>query len=158
MDHSRAHSRACRAASVPVVSSEFEVMSRMVSCRLVMSLRFLLVMSLRFLQGVRFSCECTAEQEARTVGHGVICSGSEEGSYLRLIDFVYHSTLGLRVIKQKRRTGGHGVICPNSARRWGGCEGRHYQPSEGERIVCFNCREVYHKSPDSGELQDKSRI
>ena len=31
------------------------------------------------------------------------CSGSEAGSYLRLIDFVYHSTLGLRVIKKKRR-------------------------------------------------------
>ena len=30
------------------------------------------------------------------------CSGSEAGSYLRLIDFVYHSTLGLRVIKKKK--------------------------------------------------------
>ena len=30
-----------------------------------------------------------------------MCSGSEEGSYLRLIDFVYHSTLGVRVIKKK---------------------------------------------------------
>jgi len=35
-----------------------------------------------------------------------MCSGSEAGSYLRLIDFVYHSTLGLRVIKQKKVTGG----------------------------------------------------
>ena len=26
------------------------------------------------------------------------------GSYLRLIDFVYHSTLGLRVIKKKRKS------------------------------------------------------
>jgi len=32
-----------------------------------------------------------------------MCSGSEAGSYVRLIDFVYHSTLGLRVIKKKRR-------------------------------------------------------
>ena len=32
-----------------------------------------------------------------------MCSGSEAGSYLRLINFVYHSTLGLRVIKKKRR-------------------------------------------------------
>ena len=32
-----------------------------------------------------------------------MCSGSEAGSYLRLIDFVYHSTLGLRVIKKKKR-------------------------------------------------------
>jgi len=29
-----------------------------------------------------------------------MCSGSEEGSYKRLNDFWYHSTLGLRVIKQ----------------------------------------------------------
>ena len=32
-----------------------------------------------------------------------MCSGSEAGSYLMLIDFVYHSTLGLRVIKKRRR-------------------------------------------------------
>ena len=36
-----------------------------------------------------------------------MCSGSEAGSYLRLIDFVYHSTLGSRVTKKKR--GGHGA-------------------------------------------------
>ena len=30
-----------------------------------------------------------------------MCSGSEAGSYLKLIDLVYHSTLGLRVIKKK---------------------------------------------------------
>jgi len=36
-----------------------------------------------------------------------ICSGSEAGSYLRLIDFVYHSTLGLRVIKKKKKSAGH---------------------------------------------------
>ena len=29
-------------------------------------------------------------------------SGTKAGSYLRLIDFVYHSTLGLRVIKKKK--------------------------------------------------------
>ena len=32
-----------------------------------------------------------------------MCSGSEAGSCLRLIDFVYHSTLGLRVIKEKKK-------------------------------------------------------
>jgi len=32
-----------------------------------------------------------------------MCSGSEAGSYLRLIDVVYHSTLGLRVIKKKKK-------------------------------------------------------
>ena len=31
-----------------------------------------------------------------------VCSGSEGGSYLMLIDFVYHSTLGLRVIQKKK--------------------------------------------------------
>jgi len=31
-------------------------------------------------------------------------SGSEVGSYLRIIDFVYHSTLGLRIIKKKIST------------------------------------------------------
>ena len=30
-----------------------------------------------------------------------MCSGSEAGSYLRHIDFVYHSTLGLQVTKKK---------------------------------------------------------
>ena len=32
-----------------------------------------------------------------------MCSGSEAGPYLRLIDFVYHATLGLRVIKKKKK-------------------------------------------------------
>ena len=36
-------------------------------------------------------------------------SGSEAGSYLRLIDFVYHSTLGLRVIKKKKVGARHRV-------------------------------------------------
>ena len=31
------------------------------------------------------------------------CSGSEAGSYSRLIDFVYHSTLGLRLIKRREK-------------------------------------------------------
>ena len=31
-----------------------------------------------------------------------MCNGSEAGSYVRLIDFVYHSTLGLRVITRER--------------------------------------------------------
>ena len=32
-----------------------------------------------------------------------MCSGSEAGSYSRRIDFVHHSTLGLRVKKEKKR-------------------------------------------------------
>jgi len=35
-----------------------------------------------------------------------MCSGSEAGSYLRPVDFVYHSTLGLRVIKKKEEERG----------------------------------------------------
>ena len=41
-------------------------------------------------------------QEDATSGHDSF-SGSEERSYLRLIDCVYYSTLGLRVIKKKIR-------------------------------------------------------
>ena len=36
-------------------------------------------------------------------------SGSEAGSYLRLVDFVYHSTLGLRVIEKKTKQKRMGV-------------------------------------------------
>ena len=32
-----------------------------------------------------------------------MCSGSEQGSYSRLIDFSYHSTLGSRVIKKMKK-------------------------------------------------------
>jgi len=52
-----------------------------------------------------------------------ICSGSEAGSYLRLIDFVYHSTLGLRVIQKEKKEGG---------RPWRGgrrCRGRGASPA-----------------------------
>ena len=47
-----------------------------------------------------------------------ICSGSEEGSYSRLIDFVYHSTLGLGVIKKDINKGvvGEGRDGPDVAR------------------------------------------
>jgi len=34
-----------------------------------------------------------------------MCSGSEAGSYLRLIDCVHHSTLGSRIIKKKKKYG-----------------------------------------------------
>ena len=49
-----------------------------------------------------------------------MCSGSEAGSYLRLIDFVYHSTLGLRVMKKRREGSTESgfftpvAICPKS--------------------------------------------
>ena len=41
-----------------------------------------------------------------------MCSGSEAGSYSRLKDFVYHSTLGLRVIKGKKSE--RGVMQPQN--------------------------------------------
>jgi len=37
-----------------------------------------------------------------------MCRGSEAGSYLSLIDFLYHSTLGLRVIEKKKSRAGLG--------------------------------------------------
>jgi len=41
-----------------------------------------------------------------------MCSGFEAGSYLRLIDFVHRSTLGLRVIhKKKKATMGALEVC-----------------------------------------------
>ena len=47
-----------------------------------------------------------------------MCSGSEAGSYLRLIDFVYHSTLGLRIIKKKKSHGAaDGVPTPDTRER-----------------------------------------
>ena len=43
-----------------------------------------------------------------------MCSFLEAGSYLRLIDHVYHSTLGLRVIKKKKRSTGPPKPAPES--------------------------------------------
>jgi len=45
-----------------------------------------------------------------------MCSGSEAGSYLRLTDFVYHSTLGSRVIKKKEE---ENPIHVSGFRAWG---------------------------------------
>jgi len=42
-------------------------------------------------------------------GLGLRVEGSEAGSYLRLIDFVYHSTLGLRLNNNKKRRRGFRV-------------------------------------------------
>jgi len=39
-----------------------------------------------------------------------MCSGSKAGSYFRLIDFVSHSTLGLRVIKKKKKYQGSKLV------------------------------------------------
>ena len=53
-----------------------------------------------------------------------MCSGSEAGSYLRLIDFVHHSTLGLRVIKKKKKPGTVHSVFPREVSRGGRLSGR----------------------------------
>jgi len=61
-----------------------------------------------------------------------MCSGSESGSYLRLIDFVYHSTLRLRVIKKKKRTNSPRTRCL-PAERERGREAERERERERER-------------------------
>ena len=46
-----------------------------------------------------------------------MCSGSEAGSYLRLTDIGYHSTLGLRVIKKKKGYQLAALLGPDVRRR-----------------------------------------
>jgi len=48
---------------------------------------------------------------ARRVVCSLPCSGSESGSYFRLIDFVYHTTLGLSVIKKKKKKKRDRPVC-----------------------------------------------
>ena len=51
------------------------------------------------------SAQCVSGFGLEVLGLEFRVSGDEvepQGSYLRLIDFVYHSTLGLRVIKKKK--------------------------------------------------------
>ena len=51
-----------------------------------------------------------------------MCSGSEAGSYLRLIGFVHHSTLGLRVIKKRdkpSRVGADAMLRVRFGQLWG---------------------------------------
>ena len=49
--------------------------------------------------GMRDWCSSQFENDCFTE----MCSGFEAGSYSRHIDFVYHSTLCLRVIKKKKK-------------------------------------------------------
>ena len=51
-----------------------------------------------------------------------MCSGSEAGSYLRLIDFVYHSTLGVRVIKKMKKNVGECLTTYGSSARAQPCD------------------------------------
>ena len=68
-----------------------------------------------------------------------MCSGSEEGSYLRLIDFVHHSTLGLRVIKKKKKKVLHSRVSQHLVRH-----------SENQRRV--NCESGILALPKPGRL------
>ena len=63
-----------------------------------------------FRDDVAVTCITTSAQR------GVhMCSGSEAGSYLRLIDFSCHSTLGVRVMMKKKKK----KKAPGWRKRWG---------------------------------------
>jgi len=72
-----------------------------------------------------------------------MCSGSEAGSYLRLIDFVCHSTLGLRVIKKKTRE----TVKPQAVMRAASQGWRKEEDHQAEaremlvnaRVPCLTC-------------------
>jgi len=61
--------------------------------------------------------------------------GSEAGSYLRLIDFVYHSTLGLRVIKKKKEGCVRGAPVKATKNKK---PGQRRAPSQGRRLWVGN--------------------
>jgi len=73
-----------------------------VSCSFIESVRFRAVSLIALHNDLasRIASRCSALVWGAAFAE--MCSGSEAGSYLRLIDFVYHSTLGLRVIKKKK--------------------------------------------------------
>jgi len=62
---------------------------------------------------------------------------------------LYHSALGLRAIKKKK-----GWVPFEEGQPVEACS---HQTSERYQIVFFNCPDLYHKSPDSGKRQYKSR-
>ena len=80
-----------------------------------------------------------------------MCSSSEAGSYLRLIDFVHHSTLGLRVIKKKRRRERYteSECDAQRERQWGG--GGHGARPLMQTQVCVGGSEQWHqRHPEAG--------
>ena len=60
-----------------------------------------------------------------------MCSGSEANSYLRLIDFWHHLTLGLRVIKKKKKICAKTHIRSETLRREIAYEKRPNDPTVG---------------------------
>ena len=96
-----------------------------------------------------------------------MCSGFEAGSYFRRIDFVYHSTLGLRVITKKktpstrltdvtRSTGVLGAqVADSQVDAWalGQCDQEPVEfgrPSQEHRRRCAPIRNNYFKEMCSG--------
>jgi len=69
-----------------------------------------------------------------------------DGLVFKAHRLVYHSTIGLRVIKKKK------TEHDTREQAWFVSHGTF-----DHQIVLFNCLDVYHKSPDSGERQCKSR-
>ena len=89
----------------------------------------------------------------------------EPGSYLRLVDFVYQSTIGLQStctrvavewrtlnFEQIKRPPGNTESIADAGRVW-----THSRPSKGGQIICFHRLNLYHKSPDPGGRQHKPR-
>ena len=104
------------------------------------------------LSTLRYHVACQRSKSRVRTSHGrtrpdhfrKMCSGSEAGSYLRLIDFVYHSTLGLRAIKKKKsrvRTS-HGRTRPDpdasAAERAGGTSIRTPATASSLYSIRFN--------------------
>ena len=79
-----------------------------------------------------------------------MCSGSEAGSYLRLIDFVYDSTLGLRVRKKKKKKS-----LLSSQRKFGEITCKTSEEGTTSKILS-TYTQVYWVVYDSGSVPDSS--
>ena len=101
------------AAAVPAIGNPFliRVLDGFVLCLLIISVRTTVVDGHREDEGDCSRVGVHHPRRRRGPCDGVqfknnhfteLCSGSEAGSYLRLIDLAYHSTLGLRVMKKKK--------------------------------------------------------
>jgi len=85
-----------------------------------------------------------------------MCSGSEAGSYLRLIDSCINQLKAQgppRTCNESKEEEETIEFCAPLA----GTRMRPRVPHLLNQIVFFNCLDLYRKSPDSGERQCKSR-
>ena len=76
-----------------------------------------------------------------------MCSGSEAGLYLRLIDFVYHPNLGVRVIKKK--SSNHHCTRWASSREAEAHSRLGFRLSKGEGCAIDDAQGVYTPKPGS---------